>query len=51
MRYTINYFRIRYRCLVFPKNVLKGRPMPLGIIQVKRPKNLFDKPNILDNTE
>ena len=30
-----------YRCLVFPKNVLKGKPEYFGIIQVKRPKNVF----------
>ena len=29
-----------YRCLVFPKNVLKGKPMLFGIIEVKRPKNV-----------
>ena len=30
-----------YRCLVFPKNVLKGKPVLFGIIEVKRPKNFF----------
>ena len=29
-----------YRCLVFPKNVLKGKPVLFGIIEVKRPKNV-----------
>ena len=30
-----------YRCLVFLKNVLKGKPVLFGIIEVKRPKNVF----------
>ena len=30
-----------YRCLVFPKNVLKGKPVLFGIIEVKRTKNVF----------
>ena len=30
-----------YRCLVFPKNVHKGKPALFGIIEVKRPKNVF----------
>ena len=31
-----------YRCLVFPKkNVPKGKPVLFGIIEVKRPKNVF----------
>ena len=29
-----------YRCLVFPKNVLKGKPVLFGVIQVKRLKNV-----------
>ena len=29
-----------YRCLVFPKNVLKGKPVLFGIIEVIRPKNV-----------
>ena len=29
-----------YRCPVFPKNVLKGKPVLFGIIEVKRPKNV-----------
>ena len=29
-----------YGCLVFPKNVLKGKPVLFGIIEVKRPKNV-----------
>ena len=29
-----------YRCLVFQKNVLKGKPVLFGIIEVKRPKNV-----------
>ena len=30
-----------YRCLVFPqKNVLKGKSVLFGIIEVKRPKNV-----------
>ena len=33
-----------YRCLVFPKkNVLKGKPEYYGVIQVKRPQNVFFK--------
>ena len=27
-----------YRCLVFPKSVLKGKPVLFGVIQVKRLK-------------
>ena len=30
-----------YRCLVFPNNVLKGKPVLFGSIEVKRPKNVF----------
>ena len=33
-------FIFSYRCLVFPKNVLKGKPVLFGIIEVKRPKNV-----------
>ena len=29
------------RCLVFPKNVLKGKPEYFEVIQIKRPKNVF----------
>ena len=29
-----------FRCLVFPKNVLKGKPVPFGVIEIKRPKNV-----------
>ena len=30
-----------YRCLVFPKKVLKGKPVLFGIIEVKIPNNAF----------
>ena len=30
-----------YRCLVYPKNVPKRKPMLFGVIQVKRPQNVF----------
>ena len=30
-----------YRCLVFPKHVLKGKPMLFGVISDKRPQNVF----------
>ena len=34
-------FIFSHRCLVFPRNVLKGRPEYFGDIQVNRPKNVF----------
>ena len=30
-----------YMCLVFPKNVLKRKPVLFRVIQIKRPKNVF----------
>ena len=30
-----------YRCLLIPKNVLKGKPVLFGVIQVKRSKNVL----------
>ena len=30
-----------YRCLVFPKNVFKEKPVLIGDILVKRPKNVI----------
>ena len=38
------HFLFSYRCLVFPKNVLKGKPVLFGIIEVKRPKNVIFQP-------
>ena len=29
-----------YRCLIFTKNVLKGKPVLFGVMYVKRPKNV-----------
>ena len=31
---------LSYRCLVFSKNVLKGKSVLMEVIQVKRPKNV-----------
>ena len=32
-------FIFSYRCLVFQKNVLRGKPVLFGVIQVNRPQN------------
>ena len=34
-------FIFSYRFLMFPKNVLKEKPEYFGVIQIKRPKNVF----------
>ena len=34
-------FIFLHRCVVFPTNVLKGKLVLFGIIEVKRPKNVF----------
>ena len=34
-------FIFSYRCLVFSKNVLKGKPVYFGVITFKDPKNVL----------
>ena len=37
----VHLFRMCVYCLVFPKNVPKGKPVIFGVIQVKRSQNKF----------